>query len=56
MTTLVCGSFTYDNTMVFRDHFKNHVLQDMGHLISVAFPFLEFLQALGDLLGILCMV
>ena len=28
MSAIICGSFAYDNIMVFPDHFKNHILPD----------------------------
>ena len=27
MSALICGSFAYDNIMVFKDQFKNHILK-----------------------------
>lgn len=37
MHTLICGSIAYDTIMVFRDHFKNHILPDKLHVLNVAF-------------------
>lgn len=37
MHTLVCGSIAYDTIMVFRDHFKRHILPDKLHVLNVAF-------------------
>lgn len=34
---LICGSLAYDTIMVFEDHFKNHILADKVHMLSVAF-------------------
>lgn len=51
MTVLVCGSLTYDNTMIFRDHFKNHVLQDKAHLFSVAFQVSNSHRSFGGSAG-----
>lgn len=51
MATLVCGSMTYDHIMVFRDHFKNHVLQDKAHLFSVAFSLPSIPRSFGGSAG-----
>lgn len=37
MHTLICGSIAYDTIMVFRDHFKHHILPDKLHVLNVAF-------------------
>ena len=37
MTALICGSVAYDNIMVFHDRFKNHILPDKVHVLSVSF-------------------
>lgn len=37
MTALICGSFAYDNIMVFQDQFKNHILPDKVHILNVCF-------------------
>lgn len=37
MHTLVCGSIAYDTIMVFRDHFKHHILPDKLHVLNVSF-------------------
>src|SRR3977135_4164094 len=37
MRTLICGSIAYDTIMVFRDHFKNHILPDQIHILNVSF-------------------
>ena len=34
---LICGSMAYDTIMVFEDRFKNHILADKVHMLSVAF-------------------
>jgi adenosine kinase len=36
-TALICGSYAFDNIMVFRDHFKNHILPDKVHMLNVSF-------------------
>ena len=37
MRTLICGSIAYDNIMVFRGRFKEHILPDQIHILNVAF-------------------
>jgi adenosine kinase len=54
MSILVCGSMAYDSIMVFRDYFKNHIMPDQIHKLSVAFytPEMEkitvVLRAISD--------
>jgi len=37
MNILICGSIAYDSIMIFDDYFKNHILPDQIHKLSVAF-------------------
>ena len=37
MPALICGSIAYDTIMVFHDQFKNHILPDKIHILSVSF-------------------
>ncbi len=37
MSALICGSFAFDNIMVFQDRFKNHILPDKIHILNVSF-------------------
>ena len=37
MSALICGSMAYDTIMVFHDKFKNHILPDKVHILSVSF-------------------
>ena len=37
MSVLICGSFAFDNIMVFEDHFKNHILPEKIHILNVSF-------------------
>ncbi len=37
MSTLIAGSFAFDNILVFHDKFKNHILPDKVHILNVAF-------------------
>ena len=34
---LICGSYAFDNIMVFHDKFKNHILPDKVHILNVSF-------------------
>ncbi|WP_153110932.1 carbohydrate kinase family protein [Propionivibrio limicola] len=51
MTTLICGSIAYDNIMVFRDRFKNHILPDQIHILNVAFLVPEMRREFGGCAG-----
>ena len=37
MRALICGSIAYDNIMVFEGHFKDHILPDKVHTLTVSF-------------------
>ena len=37
MAALICGSLAYDSIMVFEDRFKNHILPEKVHMLSVSF-------------------
>ena len=37
MTIMICGSMAYDTVMVFEGRFKDHILPDRIHMLSVAF-------------------
>ena len=34
---LICGSLAYDSIMVFQDYFKDHILPEQIHKLSVSF-------------------
>ena len=51
MTALICGSIAYDNIMVFEDRFKNHILPDKVHMLSVVFLVPEMRRELGGCAG-----
>ncbi|GMV55843.1 MAG: ribokinase [Betaproteobacteria bacterium] len=51
MRILVCGSIAYDNIMVFRDRFKNHILPDQIHILNVAFLVPELRREFGGCAG-----
>lgn len=51
MSILVCGSIAYDSIMVFRDYFKNHIMPDQIHKLSVAFYTPEMEKNYGGTAG-----
>jgi adenosine kinase len=51
MSILVCGSLAYDNIMVFRGHFKDHILPDKIHMLSVSFLVPEMRREFGGCAG-----
>jgi adenosine kinase len=51
MRTLICGSFAYDNIMVFGDRFKNHILPDKIHMLNVSFLVPEMRREFGGCAG-----
>lgn len=51
MSALICGSMAYDNIMVFRDRFKNHILPDKVHILNVSFLVPEMRREFGGCAG-----
>jgi len=51
MSALICGSFAYDNIMVFPDHFKNHILPEKVHILNVSFMVPEMRREFGGCAG-----
>lgn len=51
MHTLICGSLAFDTIMVFEDQFKNHILPDKIHKLSVAFYVPEMRKEFGGTAG-----
>ena len=51
MRTLICGSIAYDTIMVFRDHFKNHILPDQIHILNVSFLVPDLRREFGGCAG-----
>ncbi len=51
MPILICGSLAYDTIMVFQDQFKNHILPDKIHALSVAFYVPEMRREFGGTAG-----
>jgi adenosine kinase len=51
MAALICGSFAFDNIMVFQDHFKNHILPDKIHILNVSFLVPKLRREFGGCAG-----
>jgi len=51
MSILVCGSMAFDSIMVFQDYFKNHIMPDQIHKLSVAFYVPEMKKNFGGTAG-----
>lgn len=51
MSVLICGSFAYDNIMVFPDRFRNHILPDKVHMLNVSFLVPELRREFGGCAG-----
>ncbi len=51
MNILICGSLAFDTIMVFQDQFKNHILPDKIHKLSVAFYVPEMRREFGGTAG-----
>ena len=51
MSALICGSFAYDNIMVFQDRFKNHILPDKIHMLNVSFLVPQMRREFGGCAG-----
>jgi adenosine kinase len=51
MYALICGSFAYDNIMVFQDRFKNHILPDKVHILNVCFLVPNMRREFGGCAG-----
>ncbi len=51
MKALICGSFAFDNIMVFHDKFKNHILPDKVHILNVSFLVPDMRREFGGCAG-----
>lgn len=51
MSALICGSFAFDNIMVFEDRFQNHILPDQVHILNVSFLVPEMRREFGGCAG-----
>ena len=51
MSMLICGSLAYDTVMVFNGRFKEHILPDRIHMLSVAFLVPQLRRNYGGVAG-----
>ena len=51
MTALICGSYAFDQIMVFPDKFKNHILPEKVHMLNVSFLVPEMRREFGGTAG-----
>jgi len=51
MSALICGSIAYDTIMVFHDKFKNHILPEKIHMLSVSFLVPSMRREFGGCAG-----
>ncbi len=51
MSALICGSYAFDNIMVFHDRFKNHILPDKVHMLNVSFLVPDMRREFGGCAG-----
>ena len=51
MAALICGSMAYDTIMIFPGYFKQHILPEQIHILSVSFLVPEMRRELGGCAG-----
>src|SRR5258708_16320256 len=51
MRALICGSIAYDNIMVFRGRFREHILPEQIHILNVSFLVPELRREFGGCAG-----
>jgi adenosine kinase len=51
VSILICGSIAFDNIMVFRGRFKEHILPEQIHILNVAFLVPELRREFGGCAG-----
>ena len=51
MTVLICGSLAFDTVMVFDGRFKEHILPDRIHMLSVSFLVPQLRRNYGGVAG-----
>ena len=51
MAALICGSLAFDTIMVFHDRFRNHILPDKLHVLSVSFLVPQLRREFGGCAG-----
>jgi adenosine kinase len=49
--TLICGSIAFDSIMVFKGRFRDHILPDRVHMLSVSFLVPELRREFGGTAG-----
>ena len=50
-TTVICGSLAYDNIMLFKGRFGEHILPDKVHILNVAFDIPNLRREFGGCAG-----
>jgi len=51
MSVMICGSLAYDYVMVFEGRFKDHILPDRIHMLSVSFLVPQLRRNFGGVAG-----
>ncbi len=51
MRVLICGSMAYDNIMVFQGRFREHILPEQIHMLSVSFLVPQLRREFGGCAG-----
>jgi adenosine kinase len=51
MSALICGSFAFDNIMVFHGRFKDHILPEQVHILNVSFLVPDMRREFGGCAG-----
>jgi adenosine kinase len=51
MSALICGSMAFDTIMVFKGHFKEHILPDKIHMLNVSFLVPDLRRNFGGCAG-----
>ena len=51
MTAMICGSLAYDTVMVFDGRFREHILPDRIHMLSVSFLVPQMRRNFGGVAG-----
>lgn len=51
MSALICGSFAFDNIMVFQGRFKDHILPEQVHILNVSFLVPDMRREYGGCAG-----
>ena len=51
MSVLICGSIAFDNIMVFQGRFREHILPDQLHMLSLSFLVPQMRRGFGGCAG-----